>query len=202
MGYSPLVSQLGSQHWFQFDALGTTLGLTDGSGGLSDTFLYEAFGMSLGRTGTTETPYQYVGGYGYFEEPGVGLEQVWWRWLDLVKGRWASPDRSAHDTQPAPLPAYLYLKNEPTTASDPSGLGLGFMDGAFVFKCTVPLPPLELAEGWIQCLLKKASWCSACWLQCIAYCEWAEFGQPGQVDACRDACKIRAQGCMIVGYQF
>ncbi|MEN6645145.1 MAG: hypothetical protein ABFE08_22100, partial [Armatimonadia bacterium] len=66
--YSPLVSQLGSQHWFQSDALGTTLGLTDGSGGLSDTFKYEAFGTSLGRTGTTETPYQYVGGYGVYWE--------------------------------------------------------------------------------------------------------------------------------------
>ncbi|MHB8995878.1 MAG: hypothetical protein ACYC63_11590 [Armatimonadota bacterium] len=115
--YSPLVSQLGSQHWFQFDALGSTLGLTDGGGGLSDAFRYEAFGTSLGRTGITATSYQHVGRYGYFNEPSVGLEQVWWRWRQSVDG-WLSRDQL--DRYPMPLRASRYPS--PTMSIDPTGL--------------------------------------------------------------------------------
>ena len=113
--YSPLVSQLGSQHWFLFDALGTTLGLTDEAGSSSDTFKYEAFGTSLGRTGATATPYQYVGGYGYFDEAEVGVEQVWHRWLDLTMGRWYSPDplRPSH---------HIYANANPAWFTDPTGM--------------------------------------------------------------------------------
>jgi len=63
------VSQLDEEaHWFQADALGSTLGLTTGGGGLSDTFLYEAFGTGLGRVGTTETALQYGGGNSAYTE--------------------------------------------------------------------------------------------------------------------------------------
>ncbi|MEN6643887.1 MAG: RHS repeat-associated core domain-containing protein, partial [Armatimonadia bacterium] len=114
--YSPLVSQLGSQHWFLFDALGTSLGLADEAGRLSDTFGYEAFGTSLGRTGTTETPYQYVGGYGYFDEPGVGLEQVWNRWYTPAQGRFVGMDPVGSP------PDYIYVGNNPAFVTDPSGM--------------------------------------------------------------------------------
>ncbi|MBU0609763.1 MAG: hypothetical protein KKI08_17890, partial [Armatimonadetes bacterium] len=89
--YSPLVSQLGSQHWFLFDALGSTMGLTNDAGSLSDTFRYEAFGTSLGRTGATGTPYQYGGGRGYFNEPDLGLQQVLHAWRVPEAGAWADP---------------------------------------------------------------------------------------------------------------
>ncbi len=69
--YSPLVSQLGSQHWFLFDALGSTLGLTVSDGSLTDTFLYEAFGTSLVRTGATATPYQHVGAAGWYAKTAL-----------------------------------------------------------------------------------------------------------------------------------
>ena len=117
--YSPLVSQLGSQHWFLFDALGTTLGLAASNGSLSDMFRYEAFGTSLGRTGTTATPYQYVGGYGYFHEPNVGLEQVWWRWLALRNG-WVSRDPARQGVS-----LYAYVGNGAPNWRDPSGQTMG-----------------------------------------------------------------------------
>ncbi|MEN6301283.1 MAG: hypothetical protein ABFD96_01085, partial [Armatimonadia bacterium] len=132
--YSPLVSQLGSQHWFQFDALGTTLGLTDSGGGLSDTFRYEAFGTSLGRTGTTETRYQYVGGYGYFREAGVGLEQVWWRWYENRTASWSAAD-------PVELmKPYVYVDSSPASATDPMGLERynPYLDPAFLWQINRP----------------------------------------------------------------
>ncbi|MHB8995876.1 MAG: RHS repeat-associated core domain-containing protein [Armatimonadota bacterium] len=126
--FSPLVRQLGSQHWFLFDALGTTLGLTADGGGLSDTFRYEAFGTSLGRTGATATPYQYVGGYGYFKERSVGLEQVWWRWLAQRSAHWLSRDFLSSS------PSYAYAANNPQILIDPMGLQAGGPG---------PLPPTD-----------------------------------------------------------
>ncbi|MEN6645437.1 MAG: hypothetical protein ABFE08_23585 [Armatimonadia bacterium] len=88
--YSPLVSQLGSQHWFLFDALGTTLGLTDRSGGLSDTFKCEAFGTSLGRTGVTETPGQWLAAYQQYAEAPSGLSCGVLGWYDASVARGAA----------------------------------------------------------------------------------------------------------------
>jgi hypothetical protein len=88
---SPLVSQLGSQHWFLFDALGSTLGLTNEAGSLSDSFLYEAFGMSLGRTGVLTTPYRYGGGRGWVHEVGLNLTLLAETWAELAKLTVLSP---------------------------------------------------------------------------------------------------------------
>ncbi|MEN6642099.1 MAG: RHS repeat-associated core domain-containing protein, partial [Armatimonadia bacterium] len=154
--YSPLVSQLGSQHWFLFDALGTTLGLTDGSGGLSDAFLYEAFGTSLGRTGTTETPYQYVGGYGYFREAAVGLEQVWWRWSNPGDGRWLSEDMLRTGAG-----NYGYVGNAPSAFVDPRGLASWIKDAwwdithpADIIR-ELPQADIEVAKsGYFNCFMR------------------------------------------------
>ncbi|MBU0611279.1 MAG: hypothetical protein KKI08_25595 [Armatimonadetes bacterium] len=70
--HSPLLAQHDEEtHWFHSDALGSTLGLTNDAGSLSDTFLYEAFGTSLGRTGTTVTPYQHVGAAGWYAKTAL-----------------------------------------------------------------------------------------------------------------------------------
>jgi RHS repeat-associated protein len=114
--FSPLVSQLGSQHWFLFDALGTTLGLTAEGGGLSDTFLYEAFGTSLGRTGATATPYQYVGGYGY-HTTNFGLCNAWHRWYMRHDSRWVTRDPFLDTAN-----LYIYVDGMATALVDPMGL--------------------------------------------------------------------------------
>ena len=116
--YSPLVAQSGSEHWFLFDALGTTLGLTSDVGALTDAFLHEAFGTGLGRTGTTSTPYQYVGGYGYWNEPDVGLKQVWHRWYGAVTGSLISRDPLG----PGRPESYAYVGQSPALNIDPTGL--------------------------------------------------------------------------------
>ena len=54
----------GARHYPLSDLLGSVTGLTAGAGLLTDTWCYGAFGRVLARTGTTETPFQYVGEYG------------------------------------------------------------------------------------------------------------------------------------------
>jgi len=85
--YSSLVSQLGSQHWFLSDARGSTVGLTGDGGTLSDTFENDFFGTDLGRVGTTNTPCQYLGGYGCFRENRVGQTLTLFGWYAQFDGR-------------------------------------------------------------------------------------------------------------------
>jgi RHS repeat-associated protein len=152
------VAQSGPEHWFLLDALGTTLGLTSNAGALTDTFLYEAFGTSLGRTGTTVTSYQYVGGYGYWNEPNVGLEQVWWRWYGLGAGRFVSRDPIGAVSR------YQYVGNEPMVAVDPSGMqGSGIVIPILVNRKGDPgfSPPIIIIPGAHQSNLAE----------CLADCD-------------------------------
>jgi RHS repeat-associated protein len=151
--YSPLVAQSGPECWFLFDALGTTLGLTSNAGILTDTFLYETFGTGLGRTGTTATPYQYVGVYGYYDEANVGLEHLWHRWYQPGDGRFLSRDALPARTSG---PLYDYAGQLPTMVIDPTGLQRGHdQPGDDAWKC---------ATDYMKCLngVSHAAACIAC----------------------------------------
>ena len=47
--------------FYHGDALGSTRGITNTSQAVTDTVLYDAFGMTISRTGTTPTPFGFVG---------------------------------------------------------------------------------------------------------------------------------------------
>ena len=96
--YSPLIGSMqvnggGTGAWHLFDALGTTIGLSDADGALTDTRLYDAFGNLLGSTGSATTPFEYVGAYGYYNEPDVDFMLLWHRWYEQGVGRFGSHDR-------------------------------------------------------------------------------------------------------------
>jgi len=54
-----------TEYCHHYDALGSTTMLTDDTGAVTDTFLFDAWGNTVGRTGTTATPYQWIGRWGY-----------------------------------------------------------------------------------------------------------------------------------------
>ncbi|MEN6346180.1 MAG: RHS repeat-associated core domain-containing protein, partial [Armatimonadia bacterium] len=111
-----------TEAWYLPDALGTTLGLTGGAGLLTDTFLYDAFGNALDRTGTTPTPYQYVGAYGYFTEPLPNLMLLWHRWYDAAAGRFVSRDPIGMRLwDDADSSVYVYGSQIPTGLTDATG---------------------------------------------------------------------------------
>jgi len=97
---------------------------------LTDTRLYDAFGNLLSSTGSATTPFEYVGAYGYYNEPGVDLMLLWHRWYEEGTGRFGSRDQLEALTSPS---KYIYVLNAPTAARDPLGLQ--------------PMPP----EGWAAC---------------------------------------------------
>jgi RHS repeat-associated protein len=116
-----LVSQVtaGTKDYYDFDALGSTVGLTGPSGAVLSTYSYLPFGGLLNSTGTTANPFTFVGQWGT-QALGNGLDWMGARFYDSSTGRFTSRD---------PLNAlgggtnlYHYAGNNPITNIDPSGL--------------------------------------------------------------------------------
>jgi RHS repeat-associated protein len=96
------------------DPLGSTVALLDSSQNITDTFSYWPYGESAGRTGTTATPFQYVGTEGYYTDSS-GRNYVRARYLDKVKGRWITEDWLEY------IDIYSYCNNSPFVYFDYSG---------------------------------------------------------------------------------
>jgi len=62
----------GSAKFYEEDALSNMVGL-ENSGGLSDQYVYRAFGQVYSHTGSTDNPATYVGRQGAYAEPDLGL---------------------------------------------------------------------------------------------------------------------------------
>lgn len=105
--------------YHEYDAIGDTRQLSDENGTIADTFTYDAWGNSVDHAGDTETPFQWLGEWGYYYDNELGHYQVRRRSLDPVTTRWTSPD-------PLGLTdgtnSYAYAHNTPLLLIDPSGL--------------------------------------------------------------------------------
>ncbi len=83
-GNGQLVSETrnGVHSVYRFDALGNTTKLINTtSQAVTDKFEYQAYGEVFNRTGTTPTPYQFVGAYGYYSDSS-GLDYLRARYFD------------------------------------------------------------------------------------------------------------------------
>jgi hypothetical protein len=58
----------GTISYYVPDTLGSTVALTDTSGAITDTWTYWPYGEIQSRTGTTATPFTFVGVLGYFQD--------------------------------------------------------------------------------------------------------------------------------------
>jgi RHS repeat-associated protein len=101
------------------DPLGSTVALLDATQTKTDTFQYWPYGESAGRTGTTATPFQYVGSFGYYQD-GAARNYVRARYLDKSKVRWVTEDPIGFDGGSTNL--YMYVYNQPNNFTDPEGL--------------------------------------------------------------------------------
>jgi RHS repeat-associated protein len=112
--------------FYHSDALGSTRGITDGGQNATDSLLYDAFGMVVSRTGTTPTPFGFVGASQYQSDNDSGLMLLGHRYYDSSTGRFISSD-PAH----AGINWYAYCYNNPLRGIDP--LGLDWLDDAANF---------------------------------------------------------------------
>ena len=101
-----------TRHWFLEDHLGSTVGLVDSAGVLTDRWTYSAFGVELSHTGGTVTPWGFAGGQA--GDPGRQVK-FGGRYHDPSLGRWTQVD-------PVPgEPLDSYAGDDPVNMVDRNG---------------------------------------------------------------------------------
>ena len=105
--------------YYHPDGLGSTRTLTDTAQTVTDTYTYDAFGLLLAQTGTTDNSYLYRGEQFDHE---LGFYYLRARYMNPALGRFVTMDTFAgSNTDPITLHKYLYANANPITYSDPSG---------------------------------------------------------------------------------
>jgi RHS repeat-associated protein len=108
----------GGAAYYDFDAIGSTAGLSNAAGGYADHYSYLPFGEMQTATQALANPFQFVGRFGVMQE-GNGLE--------FMRARFYSPDAGRFTSQdPLGLAGgsvnrYDYSSNSPSNRIDPQG---------------------------------------------------------------------------------
>ncbi|MCE9546285.1 MAG: RHS repeat-associated core domain-containing protein, partial [Planctomycetia bacterium] len=105
--------------YHQYDALGSTIALTDETGAVTDTYTYDAWGNEIAPTSTFDNPFRWVGKYGYYWNDDLRYYYVRARDYTPLTSRWLSRDPLGLDLDANP---YRYVGNGPATLLDASGL--------------------------------------------------------------------------------
>ncbi|MCD8490306.1 MAG: RHS repeat-associated core domain-containing protein [Desertifilum sp.] len=116
-----LIAQLrgGVSSFYHADGLGSTRALSDGSGNVTDTYTYDAYGNLIGSTGSTLNPYLFAGEW---RDGETGLDYLRARYYDAALGRFVSRDAYAGSlNDPMSLHKYQYAHANPVANTDPSG---------------------------------------------------------------------------------
>ena len=118
------VESNGTVRYYHTDEQGSTLALTDENGSITDQFAYMPYGHYV-RTGTTQTPFKWIGGYGVQDE-GNGLYFMLNRHYSTQTRQWLSAD-------PIGLAGganlYTYANLNPVAFFDPKGLAYFYTGG-------------------------------------------------------------------------
>ncbi len=105
--------------FYLYDGLGSTRGLSNSAGVVTDSYDYEAFGVVLSETGTTENNYKFTG-----EQFDSSLDQYYLRarYYDQGIGRFTQQDTyMGNNHDPVSLHKYMYANADPVTYTDPTG---------------------------------------------------------------------------------
>lgn len=102
------------------DANGSTIALTNSTGGVANTYTYDPYGVTTSSTGTAPNSFGFDSG---FNAQG-GLILFGTRYYDPNLGRWTQPDPDALSlvTDPTQANQYSFAGGDPVNATDYSGL--------------------------------------------------------------------------------
>lgn len=104
--------------YYLFDGGMSVRGLTDETGTVTDTFVFDAFGNETARTGTSDNSYSFQGE----EKDATGLYYLRARYMDPSTGSFTSLDTYAGSlSDPMSLHKYLFANSNPIKYCDPSG---------------------------------------------------------------------------------
>lgn len=113
------LSRPGEKHYYLYDGHGSVRALSNADGQVTDTYLFDAFGNLLFRTGTTENDFLYTGEQ---YDANTGFYYLRARYMNPATGTFTSPDAYAGTIfDPVSLHKYLYANANPVMNRDPSG---------------------------------------------------------------------------------
>jgi RHS repeat-associated protein len=98
-----------------FDGLGSERTVTNASQTVTGTINYDAFGQTVGTTGSSTNPYMFAATWGYRTDGDAGLMHVGARYYDAQVGRFITRDTLLSEHP------YLYCEHEPVDHVDPDG---------------------------------------------------------------------------------
>ena len=104
--------------YYLYDGGMSVRGITDETGALTDTYVFDAFGNEVARTGTTDNSYGYRGE----EQDETGLYYLRARYMDPSTGTFTTMDTyQGRLSDPMSLHKYMYANSNPVKYCDPSG---------------------------------------------------------------------------------
>jgi RHS repeat-associated protein len=105
--------------FYGYDGGGTVRLLTDGTGTVTDTYDYDAWGNEVNTTGSTPNVYLYRGEQ---YDADLGLYYLRARYFDPLTGRFLTKDPADGNVlDPRTLHKYLYVHGDPVNRVDPTG---------------------------------------------------------------------------------
>jgi RHS repeat-associated protein len=108
---------LETTYYYQYDGLGSVTAITDSSGSIVQTYVYDAFGKIVNQTGSIENPYTYTGRE-WDEKAGLYYYRA--RYYDANTGRFIQNDPIGFTG--GDVNFYVYVQNNPVNFIDPHGL--------------------------------------------------------------------------------
>ena len=111
----------GNSAYYDFDAVGSTVGLTGDAGDYVNQYSYSPFGEPLNVTETVSNPFRFVGQWGAMHE-GNGLSYMRARYYNPATGSFVSADPIGLAGGHGNL--YIYAGNTPNARTDPQGTTL------------------------------------------------------------------------------
>lgn len=109
----------GVVRFYHYDGCNSTRLLTDVAGTITDTYLFDAFGLLLESFGTTKNDYLFTGEQ---YDPNSGFYYLRARYYSPQTGRFITRDTIRGNNQdPVSLHKYLYAGNNPLLFVDPGG---------------------------------------------------------------------------------
>jgi len=120
-GLTSRVGASGGAAYYDFDALGSTVGLSGSAGTYVNRYSYLPFGKVVSATAAVPNPFQYIGALGIMAEDN-GLDFMRARFYDSAQGRFVQNDPIGIF---GGMNTYRYVRNNPISHVDPAGLGYG-----------------------------------------------------------------------------
>ena len=142
--------------FYHVDGLGSTRALTNALGLVTDRYIYDAFGRTIGQSGATDNVYLFAGEQ---RDLATGLDYLRARWMSPATGRFASRDTVPGSlSDPLTLHRYAYANGNPVNTIDPSG-SFGLQEDAnhcwsHVDTCRNPIRHRTIARQQGQVFLR------------------------------------------------